>query len=51
MVTTKLTETEQETYDNIVKDGTMEDMFGYAYWLGRERAFGEIIEEMKSNNL
>ena len=40
----KLTEKEEEVYQKIIKDGTMEDMFELAYAIGRERLAAEQIE-------
>ena len=51
MKSPKLTEEEQEVYDQIRKTGSMQEMFLFGYILGRERIAREQIkmfEELKS---
>lgn len=40
----KLTKQEEEIYQKILKDGTMEDMFQLAYVIGREREAKEQLD-------
>lgn len=40
----KLTTQEEEIYQKILKDGTMEDMFQVAYAIGRERNAKEQLD-------
>lgn len=44
---TELTPEESKTYMLIVQKGNMDDMFDFAYAIGREKCLQEQIEEMK----
>lgn len=45
-----LTREETEVYITIVKRGTMDDMFDFAYALGRERLAREQLEYIKERH-
>ena len=44
MKKSELTKEESELYMKIVKNGTMDDMFDFAYVIGRERLAKEQLE-------
>ena len=44
MKKSKLTKEESELYMKIVKNGTMDNMFDFAYAIGRERLAKEQLE-------
>lgn len=42
-----LTKDESDMYINIVKHGTMDDMFDFGYAIGRERFAKESLDEIR----
>ncbi len=47
----KLTKKEKDTFDKIVKCGTMDDMFEIGYAIGRERFASEQLEVLKHKEI
>ena len=50
MKKTKLTKEEKEIYLKITNNGTMDDMFDFAYAIGRERMAREQLKELGIEN-
>ena len=47
----ELTKEESELYLKIVNQGNMDDMFDFAYAIGRERVVTEHLELLKNNGI